>query len=188
MSLAKIKILDARETGERIRSLIPIAKSIKIGAYAVTVQGLKEFEPELSTFLKNGAMTLLLGKKTLPEVYEHCEPKLAPLGRLTIGLIAEPTFHSKIFIFKLDSNSSISIVGSSNLTGSALTDTNIETNIELEDCSSVESSFDKYFDISEKDPHKIISILKELEKDNRKCDNLEKTIENKIETILEVKT
>ncbi len=62
-ALTSPKLLDAEQTGNRIRELIPLSKKIEIAAYAVTVNGLREFEIELENSLKKEKCKLFWGQE-----------------------------------------------------------------------------------------------------------------------------
>ncbi len=130
-------------------------------------------------------MQIILGPRTLPETYDWLvNLKVKSKDNLTIGLALYPIFHSKIYIFYLEKKT-ITIIGSSNLTEPALTNSNIETNIELENCPDIEERFKVSFEHSEKTHKEIINQLRKLEKNNRRQFYNEREAKEEAEGIVE---
>lgn len=159
-----------------MRRLISQSKEVKIGVYCARKSGLSYVASELEEFLKNGgSLSFLIGFRSTPDILDELK-KLEEIRPVRIGLYVESTFHSKMYVFRLMNDSVTSIVGSSNLTGSALS-TNIEANVELQDFGEPEKTYDRLFEESEKNRKVIERRLKKWEKTNSRIDRSEDKLE-----------
>ena len=159
--------MDAEETFRAIDKLILKSSEIKMAAYCVSKKGISIFEKSMKTFLKNGgSLDIMLGCQTLPDVLETIKKLEKSTNKsVNLSLYWRPTFHSKFYIFKLAKGGSTSIVGSSNLTWSALSE-NIETNIEVSNATILEDKYNEYLKDAIRNRNEIKRKLNKVKKIN----------------------
>ncbi|MCW4008678.1 MAG: phospholipase D-like domain-containing protein [Candidatus Bathyarchaeota archaeon] len=167
------QILDATKTAEAILELIDNSEEVKIAAYCISKSALSYYEEALTSFLKNGGkLSILFGLRTLPDVLSEIEKFEAnSKQKIRTGLIISPTFHPKIYLFRMRAGKTVAIVGSSNFTESAFTE-NIEMNIKIQNAQNIDKQYEFYF-LSEdiiNDRKEIAKELKAMEKINRRFD------------------